>query len=170
MKAERDESPPKTRGPINYRLCSSILLGDWCHNFADGIFIGAGFKLCTTDVAISIMLATLYHEIAQELADFFLLTEHANLSVPRALLLNFISGLSCTLGGILILAFSLTNEAVGIILGVAGGVYIYVAASECVPRIELAVRSTKDRLISLGWFCVGAIPIGLVLLNHQHCD
>eukprot|EP00978_Attheya_sp_CCMP212_P028169 scaffold96547_cov24-Attheya_sp.AAC.1 len=116
------------------------------------------------------MLATLYHEIAQELADFFLLTEHANLSVPWALLLNFASGLSCTLGGILILAFSLTNEAVGIILGVAGGVYIYVAASECVPRIELAVRNTKDRLISLGWFCVGAIPIGLVLLNHQHCD
>jgi zinc transporter ZupT len=144
-------------------------LGDWCHNFADGIFIGAAFMLCTDSVAISIMLATLYHEIAQELADFFLLTKHANVPIHWALMLNFASGLSCTLGGILILAFSLTNEAVGITLAVSAGVYIYVAASECVPRIEQAVRNTKDRFISLGWFCVGAIPIGLVLLNHEHC-
>eukprot|EP00978_Attheya_sp_CCMP212_P020579 scaffold59092_cov50-Attheya_sp.AAC.4 len=160
----------KTRGPINYRLCASILLGDSFHNFADGIFIGAAFQLCGRDVAISIMLATLYHEIAQELADFFLLTRHANLQAHWALLFNFVSGLSATLGGLIILAFSLTNQAIGVILGVAGGVYIHVAASECVPRIELAVRDTKDRLMSLGWFCVGAVPIGLVLLNHQHCE
>jgi len=148
----------------------SILLGDGFHNFADGIFVGSAFLLCSNSVAISIMAATLYHEIAQELADFFLLTGHGGLSVISALCLNFVSGLSVLLGAIIVVAANFTTEAIGAILGIAAGVYIHVAASECVPRIDAAMDRWQDRVLSVLMFALGAIPIGLVLLNHKHCE
>lgn len=159
------------RSTINYPLCATILLGDSFHNFADGIFVGIGFLLCSRDVALSILFITLYHEIAQELADFFILTKHAGLSVPWALALNFLSGLSVMLGGITVLAVQdLTAQAVGLILAVAAGVYIYIGATECIPRVDKQLHGWKDRALGIVMFAVGAIPIGLALLNHQHCD
>ena len=155
---------------IDYRLCASLLLGDGFHNFGDGIFIGIGFLICSRSVAISIMAATLYHEIVQELADFFLLTRQGGLSIATALALNFVSGLSVMLGGIIILSVNLTAQAVGVILGMAAGVYIYNAVSECLPRVDAAVGGWEDRLMSIFMFIVGSVPIGLVMLNHQHCE
>ena len=175
----KDEALPATtdvksrnyRDTINYPLCATILIGDSFHNLADGIFVGIGFLLCSNDVALSILFITLYHEIAQELADFFILTKHAGLSVKWALALNFLSGLSVMLGGIIVLAVNdITAHAVGIILAVAAGVYIYIGASECIPRVEKQLHGAKDRLLGIVMFAVGAIPIGLALLNHQHCD
>ena len=175
----KDEALPATtdvksrnyRDTINYPLCATILIGDSFHNLADGIFVGIGFLLCSNDVALSILFITLYHEIAQELADFFILTKHAGLSVKWALALNFLSGLSVMLGGIIVLAVNdITAHAVGIILAVAAGVYIYIGASECIPRVEKQLRGWKDRVLGIVMFAVGAIPIGLALLNHQHCD
>jgi hypothetical protein len=49
-------------------------------------------------------------------------------------------------------------------------VYVYVAAAECLPRAKEAQTTTTDKFISLGCFVVGVIPIGLVLLNHGHCE
>ena len=135
------------------------------------LFVGVGFLLCSRDVALSILFITLYHEIAQELADFFILTKHAGLSAVHALALNFLSGLSVMLGGITVLAVKdLTSQAVGIILAIAAGVYIYIGASECIPRVDQQLHGWKDRVLGIVMFSVGAIPIGLALLNHQHCD
>jgi len=159
------------RDSINYPLCATILIGDSFHNLADGIFVGIGFLLCARNVALSILFITFYHEIAQELADFFILTKHAGLSVKWALGLNFLSGLSVMLGGIIVLAVKdITAHAVGIILAVAAGVYIYIGASECIPRVDRQLHGWKDRALGVVMFAVGAIPIGLALLNHQHCD
>uniref|UniRef100_A0A7S2A0F0 Uncharacterized protein n=1 Tax=Trieres chinensis TaxID=1514140 RepID=A0A7S2A0F0_TRICV len=165
-----NHGPRKLRSNIDYRLAVTILLGDGFHNFADGIFVGIGFMLCSNEVAMSIMVVTLFHEIAQELADFFLLTKHAGLTVPWALFLNFCSGISVLLGGVTILAVPLTNELVGVFLTIAAGVYIQVAASECMPRVEDAVRGWQDRILSIVIFILGALPIGLCLINHQHCE
>ena len=111
----------RTLARVNRQLAASILLGDGFHNFADGLFVAAAFKSCNSSVAIGIalgernyhlfyqttffaisttpLLVTLCHEIAQELADFFVLTNYCNMSTPKALLLNFVSGLSVLLVG-----------------------------------------------------------------------
>lgn len=166
---------PRRRGPrvrqnINYRMCCSILVGDAFHNYADGVFIGIAYMLCTRDVAISIMAITLYHEVAQELADFFLLTRHAGLGVMTALFLNFLSGMSVMLGGITILAVDLTAQSIGVVLCISAGVYVQIAASECIPRVDGAAKNWRHRVLSLVMFVVGAVPIGLTLINHQHCE
>lgn len=160
--------PPKKQ--IDYRLISSILIGDGFHNFADGIFIGISFQLCSRDVAIAIMISTVYHEMAQELADFFMLTQHAGLNTFPALVLNFISGLTVTIGGLTILGVTMSWDTVGIILSFSGGVYIHIAASECIPRMEENIHSGKERILSLLCLGLGALPIGLVMMNHSHCD
>jgi len=155
---------------VNKRLCASILLGDSFHNFADGFFIAAAFRSCSVGVAISIMLVTLFHEIAQELADYIVLTKYGGLSVWKALTFNFLSGLSVCLGGVIFLAANPSDVATGIILAMAGGVYINIAACETAPRMEAAMKVRGDRVLMLFSIILGTIPLGLILLDHKHCD
>ena len=155
---------------INKSLALSILLGDALHNFCDGIFIGVAFSLCDTATALTIMAVTLYHEIAQELADFFLLTRHAGFTKTRALLYNFLSGLSVMLGGIVVLSTEMSEMSIGVLLALASGVYLHIAACECMPRVINIVSNSSERLLLLVMFAVGAVPISLTLLNHTHCE
>ena len=163
------EGQKEVKTVINHRLCCSVLVGDFFHNFGDGIFIGTAFSTCSRAVAYGIVFSTIYHELAQEIGDFFLLVNHAGLSPLQALSVNFISGLSVLLGGIIVLALEPGNTAVGVILSLSAGVYIHLAAGECLPRIDNLLVSGKERLISLAFFILGSAPIGLVLLNHEHC-
>lgn len=151
-------------------LALSILIGDAFHNFCDGVFIGVAFKLCDSSTAWTIMAVTLYHEIAQELADYFLLTRHAGFTKFKALLANFVAGLSVVLGGLVILGSDLSDMAIGVLLSLSSGVYLYIATVECLSRVSGILSSLQDRALLLLMFAVGAIPVGLTLLNHSHCE
>ena len=153
----------------NRRLIASIILGDSLHNFADGMFIAASFMGCDISLALTVVAMTLVHEVAQEIGDFVLLTRHGGLSVPRALCLNFVSGMSVVLGGVVFLAASPSDESAGIILAIAAGVYVNIATVETLPRIEAIVKTRMDRFWTLFGVILGTVPIGLVLLNHKHC-
>jgi zinc transporter ZupT len=83
--------------------------------------------------------------------------------------LNFVTGLSVCLGGIIVLAAKPSDEAVGIVLAIAGGVYVNIAACETFPRVEQAIKGRCDRALTFLMIIVGTIPIGLVLLKHEHC-
>jgi zinc transporter ZupT len=154
----------------DYPLIASILLGDFFHNFTDGIFLGNAWLFCERHVAYAMVAATLYHEFAQEFADFCLLTRHCGLKVSSALVLNFVSGTSVMMGGFLILAADMTPEATGITLAMSAGVYVYVATSECLPRIQenRENKTFRNRMVFMLFFSLGAVPIGLVLINHSH--
>lgn len=165
-----EQTPRRSQKPLNYALAASILIGDGFHNFCDGIFVGVAFMLCSNATAFTIVGITVYHEIAQELADFFLLTKHAGLRVTTALAVNFTAGLSVVLGGIVVLSMDVSDLSIGVILSIAAGVYINIAASECVPRVSAVVSCATDRIIAVLAFIVGAVPVGLSLLNHQHCE
>ena len=154
----------------NIPLSLSILLGDALHNFTDGIFIGNAFVLCSRSLAYTIVVTTIYHEIAQEIADYVLLTHHCGLSRPLALALNFVSGFSVMLGAVLILLLDLSTQATGVVLAISAGVYLHISATECIPRVIASQSQSSDRLWLLVCFGFGGVPIGLVLLNHGHCE
>lgn len=154
---------------VNWHLVASVLVGDAFCNFVDGIFIGAAFLSCSWGTVFSIILVTLLHEIPQEVADFLILTRYAGLSATMACFVNFTSGLSVTLGGIVVLATTPSQAATGITLAVAGGAYINISVAETVPRIDKNINGKVDRLLMLTFFVVGCVPIGLVLLKHEHC-
>lgn len=169
-KIDRTTEGAAIKRAVNWGLVTTILVGDAFHNFCDGIFIGVALSLCDRTTAYTIMAITLYHEIAQELADYFLLTKHAGLRPLHALSLNFCSGLSVVLGGIAVLIAPISDLLIGVLLSVAAGVYIYIAACECMPRVQAVVQTTQDRIITIMLFIIGCIPIGLALLNHSHCE
>ena len=161
---------PAVKKAVNMPLVLSILLGDFFHNFTDGIFIGNALILCSRDIAFTMVATTIYHEIAQELADFVLLTTQGGLNVWQALMLNFLAGTSVMIGAVVILALDLNTEWTGCILAVAAGVYLNITTVECVaPSMANCKHHAKESILFVLCFFVGAAPIGLVLLNHEHC-
>ncbi len=168
--SKHEEEVAIVKPAYNKKLIASIILGDSLHNFADGMFIAASFVGCDLALTLTIVGVTLVHECAQEIGDFVLLTRHGGLSVVRALMLNFVSGMSVVLGGIVFLTAKPSDESAGIILAMAAGVYVNIAAVETLPRIENIVKTRPDRFWTLFGVILGAVPIGLVLLNHTHCD
>jgi zinc transporter ZupT len=165
-----DSSSSSSTKAIDWTLASSILVGDFLHNFTDGVFVGTSFLLCDKSVAWTIVASTTYHELAQEIADFALLHHHCGFSKLLAVVYNFVSGFSVVLGAILVLSMDLSEIAQGTTLAIAAGVYIYIAACECIPRVQAVRQTARDTLVFLVSFVLGAVPIGLVLLNHKHCE
>ena len=168
--APAEQVPMQKNKEKNWGLATSILVGDFFHNFTDGVFIGTSFMLCGNEVGYTVMATTIYHELAQEIADYSLLTQHCGLTVPGALILNFVAGFSIFLGTIVILASDISEMAQGVILAISAGVYVYISGVECIPRAQNAVASLRDTAIFLSCFILGTVPIGLVLLKHGHCE
>jgi len=158
--------PASTRA----RLISGILIGDFFHNLCDGFFLAAAFKGCGESFGWTVLLGTIIHEIPQEIADYTLLTGPEVAWKPvKALLSNFVSGLGVVFGAVIILASEIGDGSTGLLLAFGGGVYLHVAATECMPRIYKGGLSPKVQVGSQMAFFVGAIVIGLVLIKHEHC-
>ncbi|KAL7539439.1 hypothetical protein ACHAXR_009293 [Thalassiosira sp. AJA248-18] len=160
--------PLPSQTAIDYSLIAAVVVGDSFCNFVDGLFIGAAFLSCSWGTTLSILMVTVFHELPQEMADFLLLTRYAGLSTLKACVVNFSTGLIVTLGGLVVLVGSPSDEIVGVILAMAGGGYINIAACETVPRMEKHLYSLADRAAMVFSFIVGTVPIGLVLLKHEH--
>jgi len=151
------------------RVIGGVLIGDFFHNLCDGFFMGAAAKNCGHSFAWGVAGSTIAHELAQEVSDFFILTGSGKLRPVTALVLNFISGMSVLLGVLLVLAADIPDEHIGLILAFGGGVYLHIAATECMPKVYSPELSVRMRAASLSTFVLGATVIGLVLLDHQHC-
>jgi zinc transporter ZupT len=151
------------------RVISGVVVGDGIHVLVDGLLIGFAFKACGLTSGWSIAMASVAHEVAQEIGDFCVLTGPGGCSIRAALIWNFVSGLAVFVGVIIALAMDVPDEDTGLILAFGGGTYIAIGATECMPRVlELATTNSR-RVSSLLAFIVGAVALGLVLLDHEHC-
>jgi zinc and cadmium transporter len=136
-------------GPLP--LTYLILLGDGVHNFLGGLAIGAAF---VADIRLgwTAWLAAAAHEIPQELGDFGVLI-HGGWPRRRALLLNFLSGLTF-LAGALIAYLVPPGWSVSWLIPFAAGNFIYIAAVDLIPEV---VRSTELPYSVLGAFALGVL-------------
>lgn len=151
----------KVFGPLN-------LMADLLHNFLDGILIAAAFKV-DPHIGWVTTFAVLAHEIPQEIGDFGVLV-HAGFSRKKALALNFLSACAAFLGGILMLT---AGHAVAhletVILPLAAGGFIYIAAADLIP--ELHSNSKKGASIIQFVFLVFGLALLYFLSSgnmHQH--
>jgi UTP--glucose-1-phosphate uridylyltransferase len=169
-----EESSPTTTWKFD-RIVISVICGDFLHNFCDGIFIGVAVRSCSLSLMWTIILATMFHEFAQELSDFVILTTTVGMSVPHALTLNAIGGSSVILGGIFTNLFDLSDLVIGAFLAYGSGNLVYLSTAELFPLLHIssdvkAKVTSVDKLQGLLCFCVGAFVIGLTLLRHEHCE
>ncbi len=125
------------------------LLGDFFHNFIDGMLVAGSF-LVDTNLGIATSIAVIMHEIPQEIADFGILI-HAGYSKAKALFLNFLISLSAFLGAILVLlaGVKLDNISTFILPFTAGG-FIYIATADLIPELKKAPGLKKSASQLLG--------------------
>eukprot|EP00040_Diaphanoeca_grandis_P027997 m.160658 g.160658 ORF g.160658 m.160658 type:complete len:488 (+) comp31193_c0_seq1:170-1633(+) len=160
----------KATPPSRWRQVVGIIIGEVLHNFVDGIFIGAAFTGCGSGFGWTVAFATVYHELAQEMADFFLLIGPAGLKPLHAMLINIVSGSSVTIGVVVILLVDVPTETTGLILAFGAGIYMEIGTVESMARVHKAGVSGWTKLAAVGVFMIGAVSIGLVLLDHEHCE
>jgi zinc and cadmium transporter len=139
-----------------------ILFGDGIHNFIDGLVIAAsfvvnpGFGLITTLLIIA-------HEIPQEMGDFGILV-YGGMRKLRALAYNFVSQLTCVVGGIVgFFAATSIQPLVPFLLPFAAGGFIYIAASDLIPELHREPDLRKSMLTFMVFMVGIAFLVGLKL-------
>ena len=139
------------------------LIGDFLHNFIDGLIIGASY-LVSVPVGIATTIAVVLHEIPQEIGDFGVLL-HGGFSKSKALLLNFTTALSAVLGAFvsLILAASVESSLIFLIPFAAGN-FLYIAGSDLIPELNRYEFTTKGSLLQLLAIILGILVMASLLL------
>ena len=143
------------------------LVGDGIHNFIDGLIIAVAF-LADTGLGITTTIAVGLHEIPQEISDFGVLI-YGGYSKAKALLLNLVTAAMAILGGVL--GFFLSGyieSALSILLPIAAGGFIYIAASDLIPELKKE-EDLKKSMMHFGVFALGIVLMyGLLFLEAAH--
>lgn len=111
------------------------LIGDGIHNFIDGVVIAVSF-IAGIPLGIATTIAIISHEIPQEIGDFAVLI-HGGFSRARAIFYNFLSAVTAVLGALFgYFMSSLVGLTIPVLLPIAAGGFIYIAASDLVPELH----------------------------------
>ena len=137
------------------------LIGDALHNFIDGALI-AGSYLVSIPVGIATTVAVILHEIPQEMGDFGILL-HSGFSKRKAIMFNFLSGLTAILGALVVLFFSsfIDNFEIMLVSFTVGG-FIYIAGSDLIPELHQE-EDTKRSIIQILVFILGIFVMAALL-------
>jgi len=138
------------------------LIGDGIHNFIDGLIIGASF-LVDVKVGIATTIAIVMHEIPQELGDFAVLI-YGGFSKRKALMYNYLSATTAIVGTVI--GYYFTSKITGfstVLLPVAAGGFIYIAACDLIPELHKQ-KDIKISLASMMFFLLGIMLMLLLKL------
>jgi len=151
----------------------SILIGDGLHNFVDGILIGVAFKACGSSMGWSVVGASVAHEVAAEISEFWMLVnpEMGGLWWPQALVLNLLCSCTGIIAAIIVSYADISGFAIGLMLAYGAGVLLFLATVQIWPTLLHHDKMSFWFVVRLTLaFAIGATAIGLVLLNHKHCE
>ncbi|MFC1801991.1 ZIP family metal transporter [Patescibacteria group bacterium] len=116
-----------------------ILIGDFIHNFVDGVIISLAF-IVNFEMGVLTTVAVLLHELPQELADFFILIQ-SGFSKTKALFLNFLVAFTTVIGATLTyFIFSSIETIIGPALGIVAGNFLYIATSDLLPKLHYKTK------------------------------
>lgn len=135
------------------------LIGDFIHNFIDGLVIAAAF---VADIGLgwTTAFAVALHEIPQEIGDFGVLL-HAGFSRTKAVILNLATAVSAIIGGVVGYMYASNSSAAeSILLPIAAGGFLYIAGSDLLP--ELRKTSVPKHAIQLLFIFLAGI--GMMVL------
>ncbi len=142
-----------------------VIFGDTIHNFIDGVAIGAGF-LINPNLGLITALSTFLHEVPHEIGDFGILLK-AGWNKSKILVVNIISASMTILGAFTVYFFSHSEVLNGSLMAVSAGIFLYLGASDFLPKIE---TDGKNKFKSLLPLVLGSLIImaTILLLPHDH--
>jgi len=140
------------------------LIGDGVHNLIDGMIIATSFQV-NISFGLTTTLAIILHEIPQEIGDFGVLV-YGGFSKLKALFYNFLSALTAIIGVFIgyFLTTSIENFS-SVLLPIAAGGFIYIAASDLVPELHKEPNLKKSTLAIIT-FIFGIILMYALKLIH----
>jgi zinc and cadmium transporter len=127
----------------------ALLGADALHNLGDGIAIASAF-LVSTPLGLTTSLAVIAHELPEELADYALLR---TTGLPRRTALIGLAAVQLTAGlgaAATWLASSLLAPAADVILAIAGGTFVHIAAVDLLPAVVRARRVSAFVACAIG--------------------
>lgn len=120
------------------------LIGDFIHNFIDGMIIASGF-ISGTSIGTATAIAVAFHELPQEMGDYGILV-FAGIERRRALLLNLSAASSVIIGGLVGSVFINMNDSIGgYMVAFSAGAFIFLSASELIP--EMHEKNDRGRAV-----------------------
>jgi zinc and cadmium transporter len=152
------------RSEHHHPVSQLLLVADALHNLVEGVAVGASFVV---DIRLGIVtwLVSAAHELPQELGDFGVLV-HAGWSVKKALVYNFLSGLTFLLGGLLAY-FAAARIDLPAVIAFAAGSFVYIAAVDLVPEVKRHA-SVRHNLLHFSCFAAGLSLLLLLRGLHPH--
>lgn len=140
------------------------LVGDFLHNFIDGVLIGISF-LVDVKSGFAVSIAVLMHEIPQEISDFGILL-HSGFSISRALFVNFLVSLSAFLGLFCSWIFgAFLEDFLYLVVAFGVGNFVYIALTDLIPELHKETRLISS-LFQLFFFVVGVFF--MILIKYVH--
>jgi len=132
-----------------------LLISDSVHNVGDGIVLAASF-VASSALGVAATLSIFFHELVQEISEFFVLRE-GGYSVRRALSLNFLVSSTVLIGALgayfLLDLFELIEVP---LLGFSAGAFLVVVLGDLIPHSLKATNGYFHTLKHLVWFVLGA--------------
>ncbi len=119
-----------------------VLLGDVAHNIGDGIILVPAY-LAGPWIGLGTTVAILFHEMVQEIAEYFILRE-AGYTVKEALVRNFFASASILIGVGIALFFTQTESFEAYLLSFAAGGFIYIILRDLLPSIYHSARKNRQ--------------------------
>jgi zinc and cadmium transporter len=110
-----------------------MFTGLFFHSLLDGIIIGVGFEI-DPKVGILTALGVILHELPEGVTTFSILLGSINKST--AIKLSVAVALATPVGALISLTFirTISESAIGILLAMAGGSFLYISASDLIPE------------------------------------
>jgi zinc and cadmium transporter len=131
------------------------LIGDGVHNFIDGLVIAGSFG-AGIPVGITTTIAVVTHEIPQEIGDFGVLV-YGGFSRMKALLMNFLSGLTAVAGAVVgVFLVARVADVNNFLLPFTAGGFIYIGASDLIPELHKEPKVRKS-IMAFVFFLIGIL-------------
>lgn len=168
---DRPEQPES----INVSTAYINLVADAVHNFCDGLTIAAAFTI-SPSAGIATTIATILHELPQELADFALLLR-AGFPTWYAILANVVCASTALAGTFIALRVStlLSSVAQQLVMPIASAAMLYLSFASVLPDIValLARPASLTRflfriLVAILSAIFGVVVVATVEAAHQH--
>ncbi|EAR82873.1 metal cation transporter, ZIP family protein (macronuclear) [Tetrahymena thermophila SB210] len=137
-----------------------FLIGDFLHNFTDGLAIGAAYTV-SFQMGITSTFVIMIHELPHEIGDFAHLIKK-NYSLTKILQTQFLTSLGALIGGFIGL---FTGEIYKKeLLSLTAGGFLYMCCSQVIPEIQADLRKDHSfkNLISI----IISISIGIALMVY----
>lgn len=112
---------------------SVIFTGLLLHSLIDGFIIAVGFEI-SLELGLFAAAGVILHELPEGVTSFAILLR--TMQRRTALLLSILVALATPLGVVIALGplNGLTESALGVMMAIAGGSFLYVAASDLIPE------------------------------------